>query len=260
MVSKRQLQKPPLIEALVEVKWELQSSASGLEIDPHYKLILARLADRLLSKYPEHEPLPTSLMPEHVLAHTIQHRFRISEEAWPLVQVGPGILTFNETDKYAWEDFEGNVEEVLAKLFEVHPQPDELKITSLALRFINAIEFDFTRESILGFLNQQLRSNISFPPELFRDSAVGSSPIRLDCNATFPSQNPKGAILIRFAAGHIDKSPALIWELVFQTQQDDLPGLPQGFSAWMTAAHQVIEEWFSKLIAGDLERRFSPHG
>lgn len=258
-MASKPLQKAPLIEALLEVKWALESPAPSVEIDRHYKFLLGRLFERLQNRYPEHEPLPTSVFPDHMAAHTIQHRFRTAKSAWPVVQVGPGILTFNETDKYTWEDFESNAQEVFSKLFEAHPKPEELKVTNLLLRYINAIEFDYAHDNVLNFLAEELKTSVSFLPALFQGSSVGSNPAKLDCSATFASQDPPGVVLIRFATGHKNKLPALIWELIFETHQDDLPALPHGFAAWMTAAHQILEDWFFKLIAGKLERRFSTH-
>jgi len=258
-VASKPLQNAPLIEALFEVKWALENPAPNIEIDPHYKFLLGRLFERLQNRYPEHEPLPTSVIPDHLAAHTIQHRFRTAKGAWPLVQVGPGILTVNETDKYTWGDFQRNAQEVFSKLFEAHPKPEELKVTNLLLRYINAIEFDYGHNNILGLVAQELKTSVSFLPALFQGNAVGSNPVKLDCHATFPSRDPAGVVHIRFATGHKDKIPALIWELIFETHQDELPALPHDFAAWMTAAHQILADWFFKLMTGELERRFLPH-
>jgi len=33
--------------------------------------------------------------------------------------------------------------------------------------------------------------------------------------------------------------------------------MPKAFDTWLATAHEVIDDWFFKLIAGDLEGRFS---
>lgn len=261
-MASKHLEKAPLVEALFEVRWALQSAVppGGIEIDPHYKILLARLFERLQSRYPEHEPLPTLAIPNHVAAYAIQHRFRRAKEEWPLVQVGPGILTVNETEKYVWEDFAKNAQEIFSLLFEAYPTPADLKITKLSLRYVNAIEFDYTRDNVLSFLTQKFKTEVSFLPALFQDHPVSSNPIRVDCHAAFPCQNPKGDAVIRFATGYKNETPVLIWELILETLQENLPELPREFPAWLTAAHQLIQDWFFKHIADDLERRFSSHG
>jgi uncharacterized protein (TIGR04255 family) len=196
------------------------------------------------------------MLPEPLLVRTIQHRFRSAKGEWPLVQVGPGILTVNETEKYSWPNFQRTAQDVFSKLFDAHPKSAELKITSLVLRYINAIEFDYAQNNILNFLMEQLKTNISFPPNLFQVGSVLPNPNSLDCQTTFPSQNPTGVVVIRLATGHKNKIPALIWEIIFQALQDDLPKLPDNFVTWMTSAHKIIEDCFFELISGELERRF----
>ena len=91
------LTHPPLIEAILEVRWQLQQQAPGVAVDPKYKLLVGRLYDRLSRDYPFYEPLPTASMPDEMLGYVVQHRFRTADGAWPLVQVGPGLVTLNDT-------------------------------------------------------------------------------------------------------------------------------------------------------------------
>lgn len=90
------LTHPPLVEAILEVRWQLQEQVPGVAVDPKYKLLVGRLYDRLSRDYPFHEPLPTASMPDEMLGYVVQHRFRAAEGVWPLVQVGPGLVTLND--------------------------------------------------------------------------------------------------------------------------------------------------------------------
>ena len=54
----KDLKNKPLIEAILEVKWALTSSGPGVQIDPHYKILLGRLYYKVQEDYPEHEQLP----------------------------------------------------------------------------------------------------------------------------------------------------------------------------------------------------------
>ena len=101
MVRIRELQKKPLIEAILELRWHVDPSRG----DPNYSIFVGRLYDLLASKYPHYEQLPSSMIPSQMAANIAQHRFRVAEEKWPLVQVGPGIVTLNDTDNYTWYDF-----------------------------------------------------------------------------------------------------------------------------------------------------------
>jgi len=77
----KDLKNKPLVEAILEVKWELQRLAPGVEIDAHYKIFLGRLFDRVSSVYPEHEQLPTATIPDEIVGQVVQHRFRCGADA-----------------------------------------------------------------------------------------------------------------------------------------------------------------------------------
>jgi len=50
---------------------------------------------------------------------------------------------------------------------------------------------------------------------------------------------------------------SIIFELAVQAGEEDMPTMPEGFANWIEKAHDVIEDWFFKLIEGELERRFA---
>ena len=81
-MSSKNLKNKPLVEAILEVKWKLQSSVPNLQLDPHYKLLLGRLYDRVSEEYPEHEQLPTATMPDEIAGYMVQHRFRHAANEW----------------------------------------------------------------------------------------------------------------------------------------------------------------------------------
>ena len=59
-----------------------------------------------------------------------------------------------------------------------------------------------------------------------------------------------------FATGRKEGEPAVLWETTVQSVGSDLPDMPDGFPAWVDAAHEITHDWFFKLIEGELERRF----
>lgn len=147
-MSSRELTNKPLVEAILEIRWALNPQENGGDVDPHYRLLLGRLFDRLQSDYPEHEQLDAARLPDDLAGHVVQHRFRAAKDDWPLVQLGPGVFTVNDTSRYKWEDFEKRVVEAKNKLFESYPNPEKLKIESISLRYIDAVELDFQSNSV----------------------------------------------------------------------------------------------------------------
>ncbi len=253
----RELKNKPLVEAIVEIRWKLKGTPPGPQVDPHYKLLLGRLFDRLHQDYPEHEQLPTANIPDELVGHVIQHRFRSAANAWPLVQVGPGIYAINSTDDYKWHDFRTRVITSVEKLYDAHPKPHEFKITNLTMRYIDAIQFDYEHKNAFAFLKEHLKLNISLPDNLFQDTSVDNRPNSFTWQSSFSCQSPMGQMDIRFATGQKNNMPAIIWETVVESTGDDVPEMPKAFNDWLDAAHDITDDWFFKIIEGELERRFS---
>ena len=96
------LQNKPLVEAIFELRWKLEERSPGIKIDPHYKILVGAMYEKVKDRYPFPEQMPTVNIPDEMAAHVVQHRFRKAENEWPLVQVGPGIVTLNDTHGYTW--------------------------------------------------------------------------------------------------------------------------------------------------------------
>lgn len=256
-MNTKDLKTMPLVEAILEIRWRLLGTSPAPQTDPHYKLLLGRLYDRIQQDYPEHEQLPTANIPDELVSYVVQHRFRIAVSSWPLVQVGPGIFTVNSTADYKWSDFRPRVLSAVVKLYDAHPKVGELKITSLALRYIDAVDFDCRTANTFEFLREKLKLNISLPNNLFEGTDVENKPNGLTFQCSFKGEKPKGIINVRFATGQRGNAPAVVWETTVESAREDLPEMPEGFEGWFDAAHDIANDWFFKMIEGELERRFS---
>jgi uncharacterized protein (TIGR04255 family) len=253
----RELASKPLVEAILEARWALSAGQSpGLEIDPHYRLVLGRMFDRLQTEYPVHEDLPTSMVPDALVAHAVQHRFRRDVEAWPLVQLGPGILTVNDTEAYRWSDFRSRSSAALAALYDAHPRPQELRLDRLMLRYIDAVPIA-DGDDVLAFLREKLKVSVTLPTELFSAGTVQPAPAHAILHASFACGSPKGTVTLRFSTGQHRGARAVIWETIFESVGAELPELPARFAQWLDGAHDLVDDWFFALIAGELEARFS---
>jgi len=255
-MPQRQLKNKPLVEAIFEIHWALQQPSRGHEHDPHYKLLLGRFYDRVARDYPEHEQLPTASVPDEIVGHIVQHRFRIGRDQWPLVQLGPGVMTVNSTADYTWGDFCPRAVRATNSLFEAYPKSSDFEVTHLILRYIDAVDFDYTSEHAYDFLKDKLKVDLSLPENLFAETGVEQRPRVFSWHTAFSCSNPAGVVNIRFATGRKEEAPAIVWETRLQSSSNDIPELPDGIQQWLNAAHEVTGDWFFKLIEGDLERRF----
>jgi uncharacterized protein (TIGR04255 family) len=251
MEQHRNLPKKPLIEALVEIKW----GAEG-EMDPGFHLLVGSLYERVRSEYPDVEDLPTSNFPPALMTHVVRHRFRRTKGGWPLIQIGPGILTVNETESYTWDDFSRRSRDVLPKLFEAHPSGDKLQVSQLLLRYINGVDLDYLREDVLEFLHKNMRTDVALPASVFSDGQVDAKPMEFGLRMSFRAANPKGTLIVQINTGEIKKRSGIIWELLFRSAGTEVPGMPSELDAWLEGAHNTVERWFFELSKGPLLERF----
>ncbi len=240
-----------MIEAIVEIRWGKDS-----EPDPGFQVIVGRLYERLQGDYPEIEDLPIVQVPPAMTIHMVRHRFRRLKGGWPLVQIGPGILTINETEAYRWDRFSTRVKSALVKLYEAHPSRENISISQLLMRYINAVELDYLSQDLTTFLSKKMRTKISIPRELFQQTAVKDKPHGLGLQLTFPTDMPRGALHVSFRTGRKKDKPALIWELQMRSVSAEIAEMPTGFDAWLEAAHGLVEQWFFEIAKGELLESF----
>jgi len=256
-MERKILKNKPLVEAIFELRWKLQEPAQGMKIDPHYKILIGRIYDRVKDEYPFHEQLPTATMPDEIAGYVVQHRFRKDKNKWPLIQVGPGIITLNDTEGYVWEDFEKRIRKLIDVLYEAYPgSENNLKVNGLLLRYIDAVDFDYEKENLFKFLEEKLKVSIQIHELLFKETGVDNLPLHIDLRFSFPSTRPKGAIYLRFVRGKIKNIDALIWETMVQSIGEDVPNNKEEIIAWVESAHSLTDDWFFKMIEGELLRRF----
>jgi uncharacterized protein (TIGR04255 family) len=188
----RDLKNKPLVEATLEIQWQLREEpAGGIKTDPHYKMLLGRFYERVMDAYPIHETLPAARLPESMVAYSPQHLFRVASGQWPVVQIGPGILSVHERQEYSWKDFVWRCVETASKLVDAYPRPAEFKVEAVRLRYLDAVTFDFTKNNLLDFLRDKFQSNVQLPSVLFQDRHVQPQPISFSWQASFREDTPR---------------------------------------------------------------------
>lgn len=255
----QKIKNAPLVEAIVELRWDPQASDDSLSPDLNYSLLLGRLMELLRDEYRAHKALPNAGVPTEFASqlYMVQHQFRVSDGEWPLVQVGPTVFTVNQTEGYDWEkDFRDRAIRAVNILSEAHQQLGAMQPTSLLLRYIDAIEFDWEKENILDFIREGLKTGVSLPSVLFEGTGVQGPPRGLDFKTSFRCTSPKGMAHLRVASGQRRGQNALILETMVQSLSEEVPELPGQFPDWLDAAHEVPSVWFRRLTEGPLYARF----
>ncbi|MBN2030735.1 TIGR04255 family protein [bacterium] len=251
------LKNKPLMEAIFELRWKLSEPVKGVKIDPHYKLLIGRLYDKMNSEYPFYEQLPSASMPDEISGYVVQHRFRKNKNDWPLIQIGPGVITVNDTEKYIWSDFQNRIKALVDILFEIYPDyRNMLHFNKSLLRYIDAIQFDFQNDDIFGFFRDKMKININLYKKLFDNLKVDKKTSGFDLRFAFPLIELKGTIHLRFVNGKKNGYEALIWETMVEAVELDVPQDRSEIIAWVKKAHDLTDDWFFKIIDGELLRRF----
>jgi uncharacterized protein (TIGR04255 family) len=249
------LANKPLVEAILELKWKPSLSAQSNGVDADLRLFLGKFHDALGKEYPALEILPTATVAEQMTPNLPAYRFRKSEGGWPVVQLGSGILTVNDTASYTWDDFRGRILRTVDLLIQTYA--GKLDMLSLELRYLNAVAVDFDKEDIAGFLLEKFGVVISMPDTIFEGNSVTGRASLFSLQMGFPTNAPKGTLRISFARGKSNDKDALVWETVIQSGENQIPQFPDGFIEWLESAHGLAEECFFKLINGELLKRFS---
>jgi len=257
MVKSKILKNKPLVEAIFEIKWELTELAPGVKLDPHYKVLIGIIYDRIKKEYPYHEPLPTSTIPDEISGYIVQHRFRKEKDKWPLIQLGPGIITLNDTEGYSWEDFYNRINQLLNVIYEVYSDINNgFRINGLLLRYIDAVNFDYEDRDILKFLEENLKISVKIHESLFKETGVNDLPLNIDLKFSFSSTKPKGVIHLRFARGRGKNYNKLMWETMVQSNDKEIPNNKNEIIKWVEEGHSLTDNWFFKMIEGKLLERF----
>lgn len=259
-----QLKNPPLIEALLEIKWDLKRKGPDTFDDPGFRLASGRLFDRISKKFGFFKELPIAIVPEEMTAYNVRHQFRAKEEGWPLVQHGPGVATVNLIPPYSWKEFKDSVKYLVPHLIKsyggtVPTQPDyQLNVNSVLLRYINGIEWDWSTGNTLDYIEKYLHTDIKFPDKMLK-SNNSKNPSDVNMQIGFPVEDPKGQIILRFSTGTIGQSKGLVFELLFLSTGEDAPKLYNidEFLKWLDDAHKLLEQVFFVLIEGKLQTQFT---
>ena len=246
------LAKPPLLEAVFEMRWELAPVPnSQIRRDVSYPLLYGRIYDRFKGEYGIVEDLPSVQAHPDASPYVVRHRMRKEADRWPLVQVGPGIITVNEgKGTYSWERFRDEIVRVFEAFVDFYPASSfPLNILKTELRFINGVEMD--GKDSLGFLENNLHTKVVLDPELMKQSVEGAT-----LNVGFKLEKPVGNALLSVGSGAIDEKPAMIQQMLFQSVAENAPQDFGSLDPWLDEMHRLSKSWFEALFRGELMKQF----
>lgn len=265
------LKSHPLIEAWLEIQWQLQpTDHSQFMKDPAFPFALGAFYSSIQNDFRFKEDLEASKAPTDILPHVVRHRFRKTQQGWPILQIGPGVASVNFTEPYTWNDFKQTALYLRSKLIGAYKEK-VLIPEKMILRYRNAISFDSKLNNFFDVLKNKLNVSILMPPYIPGDGAIGKQPVNANIVLNFNLSEPKGIGTVQFATGarrpqeDVEKESepdVLMWQLEVASEKNNAPSITseKEFVEWLTASHTVIHEWFFSIIDGQLFKEYSGEG
>ncbi len=246
-MPRQKLKQAPLQEVIFELSWDLPLDESGFPHDLGFEMAQGVFASKIKKDFPVQKRLLPNFSGLRI--HPILvHQFWKDEITWPVIQLGPGLLTVNDTDKnYVWKDnFQLNVEKAIAALRTSYEQ--EPKIQRVKLQYIDAVEFIPEDHTVADFLKLNMKT------ELINHYRSYGRPRDIHIGQTF-NLEMDSILNLNIQSGIHNKTgnPAIIWTTAIErTTGLDFINLFE----WLEYSHQKASETFVKMLNPDFYDTF----
>jgi len=245
------LKNAPLQEVVFEVRWELDvNPESNILQDDRFDLAVGVFANSLSDLYPDRQTKGMQVQVQNrPLPYTLTHLFRKGDNGWPLVQIGPGIMTVNDREEtYSWADFSVRIKTALQKLNEAYS--NSLKFNFSSLRYIDSVLTNDYGKTVEWdeFVAEKL--NI-----IFKNLFDTKGKLRhFSLNQIF-ELSKNNQLLLSVSSGKDTVGDRLIWQTnVYRQQSAELNEL----IIWVNEVHEEhASPLFKKMLKPDFHASFS---
>lgn len=245
----KKLPNAPLQEVIFELRWNLKiMDNSQLEYDPLFERYYGIFDQSIRNKFQSREDLTQPDIPRTFLNYTPKYRYRKSEGKYPLIQIGQGILSVNDTEEnYEWEDnYLPLIRETLNNLCSSFN--NELQFNFASLKYIDAIELKNTNSDYLHFLNHNLKYKVTkdfeLPGKLTNFNFIEKYTLE---------DGSKLGLTIATGLHTPSQQQRLVWQNAVTTSncnsKDDVIN-------WLDNAHQISSNLFKSMVSNELYDHF----
>ncbi len=240
------VKKSTILEVIFEVRWQLTQVPNSPALrDPGYPLVYGRLYDRVKGRFPIVEDLPTTQVPPEANPYVVRHRLRKTKEGWPLMQIGPGIVTVNEGSEFEWKAFKEDASNGYEGVRQFFPSAQvPLKFLKVELRFIHGYQFE---GSATEFMAKSLNTQVKLDSALFPADKVGDKQEGLLLNVGYTLKKPTGQGMLSFSLGQVEGKQAIVQQSLIQTAGEDTPQDLVELGRWLDDAHALATHWTKTL-------------
>ena len=236
------LPNAPLIEVVIELRWQItqKNELTGIQY------LYGDLYNELKDKFPHRESIIPVDIPIEMTLNQPVHRFRARAGGYPLIQIGPGILTLNTIDDiYEWNSFFKDAKEIIEKFLKVYTLPDKQVVPGIM--FIDFFSFNFEENDVLDYINRNFKATLS-------QSFFEADKPPIDFNMGFAYNIELGQLRVNLQKGIVNKSEGIL----LQTRINGKPLLAkeEKLGKWLNDAHELTSDLFKQLTAGNLYETF----
>lgn len=238
------LPNAPLLEVIFELRWRVLNQTDLVKS----QYLHGDLYSILKSEYPFRELLTPPEVPAAVLINKPVYRFRKAKDEYPLIQVGPGLLTLNITDEeYFWDSYYDSANLLLESFSKVHSLNSDDRFTP-SLIYIDFFNIVPEKENILQFINKNL--DIKIEQGFFKENRTPNV-FNLGLNFGIALGN----LSINLNTGKNGKKES---GLILQTK---ITGKEFNYSSndildWLRDAHELCSRLFKNMTKGQLYETF----
>lgn len=254
-------EKAPLVEVIVEIHWALKklNSAPNAAIDPYYELFHDTFIEKCKDKLPNLEQLVPAEIPAEFVPNEPHLRLRPKSGGWPLVQIGPGVMTVNIVPPYnGWREFKQFIKWAFGLLYECYPMAEKtLRPQRTHLRYIDAFDTKYGLNGFAQFVGDHLGAARPIRPDVIDEIVQDPATITYIADSKFLAKSPADStVRIRITPGKSDGREAVILELHCDKSMLEGFQTSEALLSWYDEAHATLRVLFDKTTSPDLKALF----
>ncbi len=239
------LPNAPLLEVIFELKWDIVTKSDFVD----FQYLHGDLYSNLRNKYLYRESLTPPEVPIELVKGKPVYRFRVQQGGYPLVQIGPGVVTINTNDdNYYWEEFSKEVNNLILTIDKIYSGFSEKQFTP-ALTYIDFLEYNNEKASSLEYVNSML--NLSVEDNFMNKMNTTLS----DLNFTMNYKIDDKVISLNLGNAKMNNDKP---GFVLQTKVIGNRGnySTNDIEKWLESAHALCSDLFKSLTKGLLYESF----
>ena len=232
------LPNAPLKEVIFEIFWDDSIENSNTPVDQGFELALGVFANKIQKTHPKIKKIFPDNFPLSLMGKTT-HQFWKDEMTWPVVQLGPGVMAINDTDKsYDWENgYFDLIKNCLKYLYESYN--GKINVKQLQLKYIDAVDLPPDSDCSV-FLRNNLRielKNHFNTPSTLSGFQINQSFILDDASSI--------SLTVNDAINNMTQEKSIVWTTTVMSKEIfDFDGI----IPWLQKAHISSSTMFKDMV------------